>query len=451
MKKIFYSPYVILVFGFVLIQQLIVASSTLWIAKLFTAVADRAEYLSYLFLFLGSLIIPYLPAYFSILMLTKWKQDVFGNLIDEFATKNYGVPINWANSNLKSIRLPFFCNEAFPVVRELLFFLFDSISLILNILFNIIMIGFVIDGRFLFAYLFCVGIAILSAMLSKKPISKASEQAQISRIDLGDTLLKSWDNVILSNKYNYKIWRGITQRKYEESAKNDIHLTNISSSIAELTSAISVLPVFSVLLYIVFTHRFDFVFLAVLFSSLPRQLMILNHLYALTTNSSKFHQVSAQVKGLAKILTPTQPEKIDDRISWSKLVFFNQNTLFKCNSIDDLKKETANFQSGHRWTIRGENGSGKSTMLLLIKSLFVDEAFYLPGKSDLQFSKNLAQRSTGQTMIAALQELFLNVNCKLILLDEWDANLDETNIFEINKVLEKIKDRFCLIEVRHRA
>lgn len=69
----------------------------------------------------------------------------------------------------------------------------------------------------------------------------------------------------------------------------------------------------------------------------------------------------------------------------------------------------------------------------------------------LAFHKELDHDySTGQTQLEHLRNSFSNSRVSIILLDEWDANLDEYNISIINNLIEHYSKDKLIIEVRHR-
>lgn len=103
-----------------------------------------------------------------------------------------------------------------------------------------------------------------------------------------------------------------------------------------------------------------------------------------------------------------------------------------------------------RVTIRGENGTGKSTVLLLIQYELLSRSFYLPAQHHLSFNSIKANYSTGETLKLYIQEIFYKVEADCILLDEWDANLDKFNQSEISQLIDKLARSKTVVEVRHR-
>ena len=49
-----------------------------------------------------------------------------------------------------------------------------------------------------------------------------------------------------------------------------------------------------------------------------------------------------------------------------------------------------------------------------------------------------------------LEEVYKYVEAKIILLDEWDANLDAVNQSQLSQLIDQIAQIKCVVEVRNR-
>ena len=68
----------------------------------------------------------------------------------------------------------------------------------------------------------------------------------------------------------------------------------------------------------------------------------------------------------------------------------------------------------------------------------------------IQLSFGEVGRSTGELLKEQVEEIYQNVEAKIILLDEWDANLDGLNQNRLSNLIDQIAQKKCVIEVRHR-
>jgi energy-coupling factor transporter ATP-binding protein EcfA2 len=100
--------------------------------------------------------------------------------------------------------------------------------------------------------------------------------------------------------------------------------------------------------------------------------------------------------------------------------------------------------------VRGPNGSGKSTFLLELKGANPDQVFYLPSSFEqLVWQGKQDGLSTGQRMMRILAEIRQMDEVKVLLLDEWDANLDQENTRLADDFLDALAREKVVVEVRH--
>ena len=94
-------------------------------------------------------------------------------------------------------------------------------------------------------------------------------------------------------------------------------------------------------------------------------------------------------------------------------------------SLEETLNLIENVNSG-RVLVTGSNGAGKTSLLIFIHDQ-LDRTFYLPSTPDLYLGASSEDmRSTGQQLADHLG-FIISAQEKIILLDEWDANLDALN------------------------
>jgi len=84
-----------------------------------------------------------------------------------------------------------------------------------------------------------------------------------------------------------------------------------------------------------------------------------------------------------------------------------------------------------------------------------DKAYLLPNQSKMFFLNEINKKefSTGEKMIENLNEIIKNVSDTetiILLLDEWNANLDNTNVNKLNEIIEQLSKKYCIFEVLHK-
>ena len=87
---------------------------------------------------------------------------------------------------------------------------------------------------------------------------------------------------------------------------------------------------------------------------------------------------------------------------------------------------------------------------MALKKHFGEKAFYLPTHSDLDFGDEFRNISSGQKLFKIV-ELMKSFDEPIILLDEWDANLDDKNRSELNKIIVELAKTKTIVEIVHRG
>lgn len=433
------TPSLCLCFIFLLIQQMIVGLSTYFIANLAIDIAKNDDFLLNLSGFVLSLIIVYIPAYFATIYLEKSKFDLLNNYVQKFTTTFFGKTVLLNNKELKDQSTVFVSQESKSVIDDMLDFAFDGVALILNLLINILILGFFLDYDLLVAY--AVGFLLVEFFIfyHKNQISKMSKISQKSRIYFIAILNKIWDNVIIFNQYNMGIFNRIYKNNFNRSKKYHIHSQSFNQLISSFGMILFMIPVLGLIVYLFIKHQNDYVFLSLLVATLPRQIQLLQMGQALVFHQTNFSSIKARFIGLQNSLNMPDID-ILSRINF-KEIFINNMAL----SDFDLN----HLPKNGRMTIKGRNGAGKSSFLLYLKTLLSNRAFYLPVSHDLFFHQN-HKKSTGQKLSSQLMQINNNKSdVDVIILDEWDANLDGINKSHLDELINELARQRLVIEVRH--
>ena len=210
--------------------------------------------------------------------------------------------------------------------------------------------------------------------------------------------------------------------------------------------AAALCPISGFILYL-FLSTDDKAIMIALAITLPRQIQIIQSIQ--TTVDVLFQLKSYRIK-LSEMMATLTPSNLHNQylnhlIQWKKITMDGQ-PIYSINTILQLIKQNKIRRS----TLRGGNGTGKSLILKQIKQIFPN-AYYMPSDpSGLLFDYTSPELSTGQFVISAIEEVIaMNNKPELLLLDEWDANLDDKNRARIDKLLGTAD--VPIIEVRHIA
>jgi ABC-type multidrug transport system fused ATPase/permease subunit len=451
LKKHFFSTSLILALFFALLQQLIVAFSIISIVRLGQEVAQGHSFFIWLVLFLVSLTIVYLPSTLSNYFRIKAEFHTFDSFINRFKDKFYGKTSHLNDKILKEKVHSYITNESWNVAKESIFFFVDAFQLFTNILFSIFVFGYVVDPMILIGYLLTLPLIYLGLKLSANRISNASLKAQETNTSLAQHLKSSWDTFFIGNKYNLTLWKN----KYDSSLKQALSAGTKSTLTIEIGATIvlliSLVPLFLITVWLFISNKSDIVLLSGLVVTLPRQVQTIQNLSDFVTLFSFWKGLKAKLQGLFSASELPSHKNLVSLVQWEDLTFAQNNKIVTFNDYTSLHNELLKDSCG-RYTIRGSNSSGKSTLLALLKEDFGNQVQLIPAHNDLIF-KNIdgQQYSTGQRIKLILKEISEFSEPFTLFIDEWDANLDDKSISELDQLIEDITQNNLVVEIRHRG
>ncbi len=454
MKLKFLNHATIIGLCFALMQQIIVASSTVMIANLSQSIVSGEKYTLWLILFIVSLTIVYIPTTLTNYFINKAKYITYADFINKFTKEAYNHPNQFFNSNFKEEKEAYFTHESWLIIQEDYNFFLDMFSLSFNVALNVIALSYFLNSAFLISYICAIPITILCVNASKPILQKWSDKLQKSRSEMMQMLNSGWDTTLIGNAWNTYIWKENFIKKCRISDKSQRRLTleiDITSMITLITSALPIL----IVLFISFNKAFgDTQKLAILVATTPRQVITIQHLSDIINLLVNLNDKLRRTKQLSVKLNFTEPLSNKGKISWGSIFITKLTTTSPINNFNDLIECTSNFDRG-RYTITGDNGSGKTTLLADIKTRLCDKAYMLPSQSKMLFLNEISLKefSTGEKIIENLKEITANIyitKTSVLLLDEWNANLDKENINRLNKIIDEISHKICIIEVLHK-
>jgi hypothetical protein len=279
----------------------------------------------------------------------------------------------------------------------------------------------------------------------RKRISTASAAAENKYIEYSGVLDRAWENLTLGNSHNQIIWR-----EQNECTGHQFYATSyklqVLKQIGNMTlAAASLGPTIYLMISALLDRTASPAVIAAIIVNLTRIFLILNSLSALVYKILDWSSMRARLKVLFDVeASISDNDGIDRGILGS--VSLNGSPV---TDVSELARLVRSSGRG-RFTLTGANGSGKSTILIRLKSIFSEESFILPSQqTELMFTSDTAALSTGQRAISHLKEALSLDGINYLLLDEWDANLDELSKSEFDNLLDEIGKTKVVIEVRH--
>ena len=162
---------------FVLIQQMIVASSTIMIANLSQSIVSGRGYILWLILFIISLTIVYIPTALTNFFINKAKYITYSDYINTFSEKTVNHTHNFFNKNFRDEKESYFTHESWLIIQEDYDFITDMASLILSVTLNVIVLSYFLNTAFFISYLCTVPLTILCVIISKSKLQQYSDKA----------------------------------------------------------------------------------------------------------------------------------------------------------------------------------------------------------------------------------------------------------------------------------
>ncbi|CDZ80624.1 thiol reductant ABC exporter, CydC subunit [Candidatus Rubidus massiliensis] len=445
-------------------QQIIEASSSMWLVMMMKNISNPPGFLTYLFLYIGSLAIPYIPGCFAQILKTSWKQQAQRHFTNAFVSANRNNIGEWNNKSIKEEKLSILTSEGPVAIHALIDYVWDLSSYVLSVILNIAFLSIVVEPLFILAYAISVVCVFIIMKIQRRTQKFLTQKALAARVELGQSLLAAWDNVLLGNDYNFKLWDERTSLRLKRCLERNIELERFDQVLAISVSLITALPSLGVVVYFCLQHLDDPTQLSAFIVILPLLFMILSYTYQTLSLAFRWGMHKSKLTSIYRAIQSSKDYHsfLEKKVKWSKIkaTLNTQITSGTCEELD-LSLSSPRFVESHsdllnqtkksgRLTLRGENGSGKSTALMLIKNSLSSRAFFLPTYNQLSFSSETAKYSTGESLRKKLTEILEKVDVDVLLLDEWDANLDHENQESLSHLIDELSLKKCVIEVRHR-
>lgn len=454
LKRLFLHRFGFLALGFLLLQQVIVASSSLWLVKVFREQVGSPAFTLALVLYLLSLFLPHLPAAPMLIYLERWHQESLRRFI-AFAVEHIeNGPLAWADGEQRQRKTALISAEGQRIIGDFVKYVYSLSACALNTLFNLLVVGLIIEPKLLVSY--GVGLAGSALLLRGSAARNAqlANEAQEARMALSGQLMRIWDNVVLGNPHNHHVWQGRVVARMATSEARSVRSQRFSEFVALGVALLTLLPSLLVVLSSVIWSAADAAYVMSLVALLPRLFQILNTSHELLSQVSDWNVHRGKLRSIVELLPEKQGtteavrSEVLGRVGFSKLVAGGEDGSHPVRSLEDV---LSRLPRARRLTLMGPNGSGKSTLLLLLKERLGAQAVYLPPQNTLDFEVRTDNLSTGQRLVASLTELLKDPRARVLLLDEWDANLDAANEQSVSEQLDRcLEQGLSIVEVRHR-
>lgn len=446
------NRYSFIVLIFCTIEQGLVALSTVSTVELGRALSggDSNTLIFWSFVLVVSLLAVFIPRFGYQYFIELVKYRVFERYLEVFERKIYNSPYIMKDKSLYSDRKSVFNNEVWNVVTYSCDYMLDVVLTLMNIIFNVLVLSIAIDVKFIPVYLLTFAVVLLLITAFRKKSDLLSDILQKSRIKLNSIVLFGFDTLVCGNRYNLNVWK--------ESI--NYHISEVREKIFKRESFVSVssgaimfcgaLPII-IFVYILFRSSSNIGERVALIVTLPRQINMIQYINVMIVYIFGISNILVRNKTILK-----STDIIDCKSDCETYIQFNLIKIKKNSKSIEIKnmKKLSEFiqkEKNGRITICGENGSGKSTILAVLKEKLGDDAYLFSQCLNLYFDgSDSDSKSSGEEAVIKLENILNKVYVKYLLLDEWDANLDKYNISILSSKINDVAKHKLIIEVRHR-
>jgi ABC-type transport system involved in cytochrome c biogenesis ATPase subunit len=362
---------------------------------------------------------------------------------------------------------PFLTNETFHLLFEMMYELEGALQLFFGLLFSAIVIGHEIDAGFPIAYAIIFLLVMLLQYCVRKPVSAAYLNNQKMTNRLTAQTYTAWDNIFSGNRYNFSIWLAAFKGKLRLALRAQIRAIAWRESLSTISGVIGLGVIFSVMAWVVKKDITDIALLAGLAATLPKQIDMTHDVHNLAIGWNDLLALWTRSQGVVDNMHPEPSSELEPRLGFDRLQLRQGATQVSCESLADAMAIVMMQPTG-RINVRGQNGSGKSSLLLALRKNLKGKAYYWPTADRLSFDFSKIDDalessddddehevkprgySSGEQQLAALAEIVEKTRSDIYLLDEWDANLDGENRAKAQALINTLSQRARVIEISHR-
>lgn len=434
----------------VLVQQLMVGTGSYLIGNIASEITqfkfsyNKIGILIFCLLLSGSFV-NLIASYFT----AKAQKSILFQYLNRYFVANYNQPNAWRNVSLKSNRHDLMNREGQDSIAQFTHFTIDALATLLNIIFNTISVILVLNWSLGLSLCIAGGLGLLIIHISDKRIRQNSHQEMQSQNQLNGYLSKSWDNIVLGNKFFYQRWTNNFNQLFKIAERNFITRATTNSFVNATASFITTGIVVGMIFYQILTNQSNVALISSLLVMFPRCLQIVMHMQIIQSYWTQWKHLSQKVEQTEATIKPLalMSDNANKYIQHQQIeVISNQKLILSSELQEQIKQNPSG-----RYTIMGNNGVGKSSLLIDLKAKLDEEALFIPTQNQLDINDdfNSHSLSSGETLLKTLELIKNQSTEKFLLLDEWDAHLSLENKIKINAEIEELSQTRIIIEVRH--
>lgn len=250
-------------------------------------------------------------------------------------------------------------------------------------------------------------------------LSSKSERFENERTFFSRLILQIWENVVIGNPHCAAAWTRRMKRRQFSYLARLMRATLLQTTVQIGLFFLVISPLVAGILIDFRSFGQSKAQQVALLAAIPFLLTLIGYLCELSSIFAARGSLAGQLIVLARMCTVPDTVNLLNRVDFSKLQFSRNDQSRVVSSMEEALDQ---LPICGRITVSGANGSGKTSLLLLFKQHFGDSAFYWSaGSRVLPVSSRTG--STGQQALHTILDAEVR-GYRVLLLDEWNANLD---------------------------
>ncbi|AJC68391.1 ATP-binding cassette domain-containing protein [Dickeya zeae] len=429
----------------VALQQVLVGLSTYFIGVAGYNISSNIDKtFNYIVLFYASIAFCYVFGSLSLYTRTRLANSVWA----EYYCWVFGEVIkkpSLSSQDNKRKTLNWIAGESLPTIEEASFYYVEILALYFNVLFTIVALIFVLGESISSVIIGCVVFSWLLIYYSSKSINKMSSEIQNSKVNAFHAIDKIWDNGFFGLKKHY------SEALNYASDKHSVFFSVLQKykKLEQILACIPVLITIPPLVYISWQSTLVRPeILGAIVAVLPRTIQLFQSINAASMHTTQLMLIKNKVRNLQRFPSSLAEVNYEENINDDDIIIHNISGNNSSLSVREFIGYISHgCASPGRYRVEGPNGSGKSSILKLIKKM-TDDSVLLGPENSIGIVD--VKGSTGQKHRENINRLLSDDDIFILLLDEWDANLDANNTMVFDKILNDISHDKVVIEVRHK-
>lgn len=317
----------------------------------------------------------------------------------------------------------------------------NAFSLYLNVILTVVIFGVTIGSDIVFNLMISILVLCVLLFLTKKYIYKLAGLSQQSQLKVMTMVESIWHGSLFGNN------KMATSVLNEFDSLSHCYFKNKEKNILVeqiIASTPILLCVFLIVLSLALSKEMSAVHIGAMVALLPRTLQLLGNIHEIGRQNGRILFLMKRLSNLANFYLKLERQNLLSQVSFGKIFVKNIKKSITID-IDIFLRDVFYYKyKMGRFLITGDNGSGKSSILKMIKNNSSSAVMVAPNSEE---SINY-RHSSGQSAIEKIERA-VSFSEDIILLDEWDANLDSKNKLILDEKINELSEKYLVIEVRH--